>query len=871
MPTKILIVESPGKIAKIKSFLPSNCQVIASVGHIRDLKRDSQFRFGVDLDHDFAPIYQISPDKTDVVKKMKQICLGSTNKKIIYLAADADREGEAIAESCRDVLNLTSGQYHRIIFHEITQAAVTNAMQHPKEIDTQMVDAQIARRVLDRLVGFSLSPLLRKLEQLQPILLASKNFNLGTGRVQSVIVKLAVEREKQIKEEIVQSQTFQSVFHTKASFQLTSQLENSLPYRLKAVLVKNTTSQRKNTPYEVNDSQSATHLISDILNCSWKLNNLPELSSTYSEPSPPFITSTLGSEAHSKLGYTMKQTMSIAQKLYERGLITYMRTDSPALSQTALQACQEYITTTYGMDQHHLRQFRAKVANAQEAHEAIRPVQISRIEITGTAVEQSLYRLIWKQTVASQMVKAEYLDIKIQLQPKWRQVHLPSLIMLDLEQFRFVGELKFLTRAGYLLVMQPNLEVHSIEPLQNRFKSLKLLFALEECQAKSTLPHLTSRYNEATLIKQLEKMEIGRPATYASLLNRVKEHQYVTVIDSPGMNIETTEITGKYDLDGKSIIECNNQIQKVGAEKNRLIPTQLGEITTQFLITHFPLITDDEFTKNMERDLDHIAEGLKSRTEILTNFWTPFQTLVSQFQTTLQRMPVSHQNTPNGIDLRYWKPVFTEPIEFQQEKYLVYSGQSKKGDCLRICPINSHAKQKNHIFLNHPTEQLNPATVINQLKQKLQGESVGQYQLQHDSFGSFVQVNGKKYRLSAEASPTESNISQQIQQQDESIIQSFEEGAYQIRKGQYGPYILIKTTSLATENNVSSQSNSASTSKRVQQFARKASKPKFVSIDSTLHDKLTTLTLEEVKDIVKKSSESQQTKSTRRTFTKKIK
>jgi len=568
MSKNLVIVESPAKAKTIEKYLGRDFTVKSSIGHIRGLPSKNG---SVDVDHDFAPKFEVNADKKKVITELKKAVKEADH---VWLASDEDREGEAIAWHLTEVLKLNPSETKRIVFHEITKGALDEAIKNPRTIDMQLVQAQQARQSLDYLVGFELSPVLWR--KVRP--------QLSAGRVQSVAVRLIVERENEID-----THTPESTFKLTAEFILSD--GTALP----------ATSGKKHQ--SIDDVRA---ILEAFTKSSFKVADIAKKPGTRN-PSAPFTTSTLQQEASSKLGFSPRSTMQLAQRLYEAGLITYMRTDSLNLSTQALGAMTEYIKGTFGENYHQFRTFKAKSANAQEAHEAIRPTDVKRDMAGADAQQKKLYNLIWRRTVASQMAPAalEKTTITVAASETAEQMEAKGEIVT------FDGFLKVYGRSGDDVLLP---EVNKGDPL-----------TLQSAEAVETLSRGPARYTEASLVKKLEEMGIGRPSTYASTIATIQAREYVERGDLEG--IEKT--IQKLSLKNGEITQTPEKIQ-YGKDSNKLFPTDTGKVVTDFLVKHFEKVMDYDFTKSVETELDDIAVGEKGRVEVLRAFYTPFHKLVEQ-------------------------------------------------------------------------------------------------------------------------------------------------------------------------------------------------------------------------------------------------
>jgi DNA topoisomerase-1 len=578
MHENLVIVESPAKAKTIEKFLGKDFFVTSSMGHIRDLEKKD---FGIDIQNDFTPKYEISADKKKLVTELKKLAKESNT---IWLASDEDREGEAISWHLMETLGLDPKKTKRIVFHEITKDAILKAVQNPRPLDINLVNAQQARRVLDRIVGFEVSPVLWK--KVKP--------SLSAGRVQSVAVRMIVEREREII-----NFTSTSAFRVAASF-LVPEKDGKI-VELKAEL---------NRRFETRDEAYA--FLEKCKNSEFQISDVVKKPGRRS-PAPPFITSTLQQEASRKLGYSVSQTMSIAQKLYESGKITYMRTDSVSLSGLAINAAKQKIVSTLGEKYHQVRQYKTKAKGAQEAHEAIRPAYLDQEDISGTNQEKKLYDLIWKRTIASQMSDAELEKTTVTID-----------ISNSTEKFIATGEV--LIFDGFLRVY---IESDDDEEQNGGQKGLlpaltvKQILRWDKIQATERFSQKPPRYTEASLVKKLEEQGIGRPSTYAPIITTVQNRGYVVKEDREGTEREFTDLI----LSGQKISEKIKK-EQTGAEKSKLFPTDIGMVVTDFLIRYFDLIMDYNFTAKVEKEFDEIAEGELVWNDMIRSFYDPFHSKV---------------------------------------------------------------------------------------------------------------------------------------------------------------------------------------------------------------------------------------------------
>ncbi len=570
MAKNLLIVESPAKAKTIEGYLGKDFLVKSSYGHIRDLVKGDM---AIDINNNFAQIYEVPADKKQVVAELKKL---AKEAEMVWLASDEDREGEAISWHLYETLGLNESKTKRIVFHEITKPAILKAIDQPRTIDYNLVNAQQARRVLDRLVGFELSPVLWK--KIKP--------SLSAGRVQSVAVRLIVDREREVNK-----------FNATAAFKISAQFSTGKAREIvKAEL-----------PQRFEKESDAEKFLTDCIGASYSVSSL-ETKPAKRNPAAPFTTSTLQQEASRKLGFSVSRTMQVAQKLYESGKITYMRTDSVNLSETALQAAASEIKSAYGDKYHQPRTYKTKSAGAQEAHEAIRPTYFDKHTVPGDSSEQRLYELIWKRAIASQMSEAQFEKTTAQIKVSSRQEHLVA----EGEVLKFDGFLKVYLESSDEEEVEDSDNDNMLPPLT---KGQEL--ALKEMNATERFSRPPARYTEASLVKKLEELGIGRPSTYAPTISTIQNRGYVV----------------KEDRDGRqrsfgSIVLANDKVSKqmkteiTGAEKSKLFPTDIGEVVNDFLVEHFKDIVDFNFTANVEKEFDEIAQGLQVWTKMLHSFYT---------------------------------------------------------------------------------------------------------------------------------------------------------------------------------------------------------------------------------------------------------
>jgi len=609
MAKNLLIVESPAKAKTIEGYLGKDFLVKSSYGHIRDLVKGDM---GIDIDNNFAQTYEVPADKKQVVAELKKL---AKDAEMVWLASDEDREGEAISWHLYETLGLKEAKTKRIVFHEITKPAILKAIETPRTIDYNLVHAQQARRVLDRLVGFELSPVLWK--KIKP--------SLSAGRVQSVAVRLIVDREREVNK-----------FNAAAAYKITAQfLTGNAREIVKAEL-----------PQRFEKEADAEAFLNDCINAGFAVDSL-ETKPAKRNPAAPFTTSTLQQEASRKLGYSVSRTMQIAQRLYESGRITYMRTDSVNLSETALQAAAAEIKSAYGDKYHHLRVYKTKSAGAQEAHEAIRPTYFNQHTVPGDSSEQRLYELIWKRAIASQMSEALFEKTTAQIGISTRK----EILIAEGEVLKFDGFLKVYLESSDE-DEQDDSENSSLLPPLTRGQEL----TLKEMNATERFSRPPARYTEAALVKKLEELGIGRPSTYAPTISTIQNRGYVVKEDRDGRQ----RAFGSIVLSAGKVVK-QQKTEVTGAEKGKLFPTDIGEVVNDFLVEHFKGIVDFNFTANVEKEFDEIAQGLQEWTKMLHSFYTPFHVEV---ETTLENADRANGERLLGIDPVSGKNVYTKVGRF---------------------------------------------------------------------------------------------------------------------------------------------------------------------------------------------------------------
>ncbi len=724
----LVIVESPAKAGTIQKFLGKDFTVKSSFGHIRDLQESG---LSIDVEHGFKPEYVIPSDKKKVVAELRKAAKEATT---VWLASDEDREGEAIAWHLSETLGLNEKNTKRIVFHEITKNAILHAVENPRQVDMNLVNAQQARRVLDRLVGFELSPVLWR--KIQP--------KLSAGRVQSVALRLVVDKEREIQE-----------------------FKNEAYYKVEALFHPDGTSEKTEVKASLGkrfpDMESARAFLERCIGADFSVASIDKKEGNRF-PAAPFTTSTLQQEAARKLRLSVSQTMSIAQKLYESGLITYMRTDSTNLSSLAINSAKEFISDNFGPEYSNPRQYKTKTKGAQEAHEAIRPTYIQNTSIEGTPQEKKLYELIWKRTVASQMADAKVLrtDIKVGFSKG------SELFDVQATEVLFDGFLKLYIES-------------SDEPQQDDDEVIlpqmhvgQLMFE-RGISADCKFTAAPSRYTEASLIKKLEELEIGRPSTYASTITTLtKARGYVVKGDKTG---ERHNVTNLRLRDG--VISSSVKVETVGAEKGRLLPQDIGMIVTDYLAKNFPTILDYGFTAGVEEDFDKIAKGEMVWNNVITEFYGPFHKTV---QDTLSSKEYSHVSREIGIDP---KDGLMLVARFGQYGPYVQKGEGENRQYASMAPgqlIESITLEEALKLFELPRNvgSLNGIDII----------------CMKGRFGPYIKYGDKNVSLPRGTDPLKVDLDTCIRIVEDSlnkktggIIAEFKDSDIQVIDGAYGPYI----------------------------------------------------------------------------------
>ncbi len=734
MSKNLVIVESPAKAKTIEKFLGEGYKVQSSYGHIRDLKKRS---FSIDTET-FAPQYEIPADKQKVVQTLKKM---AAEAETVWLASDEDREGEAISWHLQQVLELAPEHTKRIVFHEITKNAILEAIENPRQIDNNLVNAQQARRLLDRIVGFKLSPVLWR--KVKP--------SLSAGRVQSVAVRLIVEKEREVL-----------AFQSEASYRVTAVFLTDKGEEIKAELSRRFQTEAEATAF-LEQCKGATYTIQEVTKKPAKRS-----------PAPPFTTSTLQQEAAHRLGLSVAQTMMIAQRLYESGLITYMRTDSVNLSKLCLGASKKHITENMGAEYVSIRQYHTSSKGAQEAHEAIRPTYMDATEIQGSVQERRLYELIWKRTIASQMA-----DARIER----TQANIGISGVADCQ---FVATGETITFDGFLRVYQAQSNVddeetesnENILPVMENGQSL----ANREILATQRFSQRPARYNEASLVKKLEELGIGRPSTYATTITTIQDREYVQKGDKPGESVPYTVIT----LSAGTVTAEEKEIT-LGAERGKLLPTDTGTVVNDFLMESFPEIMDYNFTAEVEKEFDDIAEGQADWKQMIRKFYDEFKPKVEQSMNSRSEHRVGERLL--GTDPKSGEPVMVKIGRF--------------GPVAQIGNTESAAKPR---FAQLKTGQsLETITLEEALELFKLPKELGEYdgsivKVGAGKFGPYINYDKSYISIPKDTDPLDITLEQAVQmilqfRLDEARkhLKTFEEDAeLEVMNGRYGPYIVYK-------------------------------------------------------------------------------
>jgi DNA topoisomerase-1 len=726
MGKKLVIVESPTKAVAVQKYLGGDYEVAACFGHVRDLPKKGM---SIDIEHGFTPTYEVNDDKKKTVASLKKLAKAADS---VWLAADPDREGEAIAWHLYHALGLTPANSKRIVFREMTKPGIEAGMAHPRQVDQHLVDAQQARRVLDRLVGYELSPILWK--KVGP--------NLSAGRVQSVAVRLIVEREREI-ENFAGSSTFKTV----AEFDV----EDA---KLKAELAR-----------KLKGESEAQELLEKLKGSAYSVASL-ETKPGKRSPAAPFTTSTLQQEAHRKLGFGVRQTMTVAQRLYEAGHISYMRTDSVNLSQTALDGAQAAITKEYGANYSQTRTYKTKTAGAQEAHEAIRPTDFSRKAIEGERNQQRLYELIWQRATASQMAEAKI------------QKTVATVTASKAPEERFAAQAEAIEFDGFLKVYSEGKDDEDEETgLLPPLKQGQAL-TLDQLTARQTFARPKSRYTEASLVRTMEEMEIGRPSTYAPTISTIQDREYVIKADVEGKERQVIQLILTNDE-----IKREEVTEGYGADRGKLLPTPVGELVTDFLVKHFGDVIDYKFTAEVEQEFDEVEAGKKAWNKMIAEFYGPFhKTVVEAEQVSRQE---ASQAREIGTHPKTGKPIIARLGRFGPMLQMGEATDDEKPD---FAPIPEGMKLSD-ITMDEAVKLFSLPRLVGQTTD---GEDI---MANFGPFGPYVKAGKTSASIRPEG-PFEVTLErarQLIVEKREAaanrIINSFDDGKVQVLNGRFGPYI----------------------------------------------------------------------------------
>ena len=737
MAKNLLIVESPAKAKTIEKILGEDFEVKSCYGHIRDLEKSEM---GIDLNNNFEPRYIVPEEKEKVVKELRSIAKKSGE---VWLASDEDREGESISWHLAEVLGLDPKTTKRIVFHEITAPAIKKAVQNPRTINMDLVNAQQARRILDRIVGFELSPVLWKKIGMQR--------SLSAGRVQSVAVRLIVEREREI-----------------------NQFTAVSTYKIEAYFFADDINGKKITfkadgPTKVSSQEDAAQFLEGCKNANYAVSDIT-IKPGKRTPAAPFTTSTLQQEASRKLGYSVSKTMLLAQKLYESGKITYMRTDSIALSDTAIDMIRDEIKNSYGDNYYQPRKFKNKNESAQEAHEAIRPTYMDTRTVDDNDLRR-LYELIWKRTIASQMSDAEFekTTAKIDISTNKDQLTASGEVM------KFDGFLKV-----YLEGKDDEEEEEDTEGMLPPLK-VKQVLDFKEMVATEKFSRPAPRYTEASLVKKLEELGIGRPSTYAPTISTVQKRNYVEKRDKEGVlrSFNVLRLTKKNE------VAREMETETTGAERGKLFPTDLGMVVTDFLKQHFKTVMDYSFTAEIEEEFDKVAEGKMEWHQMLGDFYKPFH---SSIEVTLETAERAKGERALGVDSVSGKPVIARMGRYGPMVQIGAQALEEEDEKPRFAKLK-------------PTQSIETITMEDAMELFKLPRNVGQFEdidvlINIGRFGPYAAHDKKFYSLNKEMDPytvtleeVAPMIAEKRKAKDERTIKVFEKEKIQLLRGPYGPYI----------------------------------------------------------------------------------
>ena len=723
----LVIVESPAKASTIEKILGKDFKVVSSYGHVRDLEKKNM---GIDLNGSFTPKYQISSDKKKVIQNLTK---ETKKSEVVWLATDEDREGEAIAWHLYEVLNLKKKHVNRIVFHEITSNAIKTAIANPRDIDINLVNAQQARRILDRIVGFKLSPILWK--KVKP--------GLSAGRVQSVAVRLIVEKEKNII-------NFQAI----KSFQISANFLTSTSEVLSATIST-----------DLESKESTLNLLNSLINATFKIQSI-ETKPSRSTPSAPFTTSSLQQVASSRLGFSVSRTMSVAQKLYESGHITYMRTDSTNLSKESINSMEKYIIKNFGNNYFKQRAYSTKAKVAQEAHEAIRPTNINNVNCGQDASQKKLYQLIWERAICSQMSDA-VIDKTI-----------ISITASNIESSTFQSRGQLLKFDGYLKV-QKNLNSSSGKEklLPTVSEGEKLTASMIVGKEKFSKP--PARFTEASLVKKLEELGIGRPSTYAPTISTIQKRAYVIKENIEGFEKEYLHITLEDNIIKESIVK-----EITGSEKNKLIPTEIGKLTNDFLVEHFQSILEYSFTATVEDEFDNVARGNKGWKDMIKTFYNDFEPTVLKVD--------KHSAKVTGLRSLGIDPVTQKTVYVRLGKFgpIVQLGELEEGQAKPKYASLRKGHTIDSIDLDTAIQLFNLPRNVGQFEGKEVIVSEGRYGPYVKYDNAFVSL-GEQDPFSVDLDTCINIIKLKRKFDKQKIINSFnyENSIIEVCNGKYGPYV----------------------------------------------------------------------------------
>jgi len=731
----LVIVESPAKAKTIEKFLGKDYTVKSCFGHIRDLAEDD---LSVDVKRNFEPHYVVPEDKKKLVNELKKL---AKEAETTWLATDEDREGEAISWHLAETLGLDKAHTRRIVFHEITKPAILRAIDNPRDIDENLVNAQQARRILDRLVGFELSPILWR--KIKPA--------LSAGRVQSVAVRLIVEREREII-----AHEYKSSYKITASF-----------HPVKADGTVSEAILKSELPEKFNTLEQARAFLENCIEAQFSIGDI-EVKPATKSPAPPFTTSTLQQEASRKLGFSVTRTMVVAQKLYESGHITYMRTDSLNLAETALEDIRKDIISSYGENYAHQRKYTTKSASAQEAHEAIRPTYIATHAISGDSAEVKLYDLIWKRTIASQMANAklEKTNVKIKVSTT------PQHLLATGEILKFDGFLKVYLESKD---DEDDDEVKGMLPPLSVGQKLSLI-ELEGTERYNRPP---ARYTEASLVKKLEELGIGRPSTFAPTINTVQNRGYVIKGDQDGEERSFNVLT----LKNKHIKEAVSK-EVFGRERSKLFPSNIGMMVNDFLLLHFDTVLDYQFTANLEKEFDEIAEGKKLWQDMLEEFYTPFHEIVEETTKSTVRVRSERQV---GVDPKTGRNVYARMGKFGPHVQIGETDNDEKPLYARL----RKGQLIDTITMEEAMDLFKLPRDIGQFEDEKVVVSIGK-------FGPYIAHKKAFYSLPKEEDPysielpaaSEIIVRKRVEKENKTIKTfEYEDKPMQLLRGRFGPYI----------------------------------------------------------------------------------